>query len=169
MNRRTNHTLASRQRADTRRASGILSKTRRNESLSVNLFGTPSDERVLHAPNRSQRGPTSECPGWPFRPCAQKTGSIRYVLRVADGFPRTNRDCQDSDLDRLGAGCSHRDCTILVDLDRSVGGIGSYEPRPQGLDQLPPVLPPGRRRRIGVAVRVGCRNDRSRTSVFRQG
>ena len=32
----------------------------------VNLFTTPNDERALYAPNRSQPGPTSVCPGWPF-------------------------------------------------------------------------------------------------------
>jgi hypothetical protein len=60
------------------------------KAATVNPFRIRRDERVLQAPNRSQPGPTSVCPGWPFIVYACDAGVSTPAWGLA-GTQRTGR------------------------------------------------------------------------------
>jgi hypothetical protein len=64
----------------------------------VNLFGIPSDERVLQAPNRSQPGPTSVRPGWPLLP---RLATVKKLIETVNPTAALG----DEPLGYRGKGC----------------------------------------------------------------
>src|SRR5215831_16741378 len=63
----------------------------------VNAFDTPSDERVLQAPNWSQPGPTTLCPGWPLGPARCPRARFNFSGGLGDHRTRPGA-CRSNNL-----------------------------------------------------------------------